>query len=116
MDRLRIAIVEDEPAQADILFRHLERFCGERGLELCSDRFLNGLDFVSEYTPRYDAVFLDIEMPHMNGMECAVRLREKDKEVALIFVTNMVQYAVKGYEVGRSDTSSSPSSISPFPF
>lgn len=100
MKGLKVAIVEDEVAQADILFDFLTRFCAERKLELHADRFLNGVDFVTEYSPRYDAVFLDIEMPHMNGMECAVKLREKDKDVSLIFVTNMVQYAVKGYEVG----------------
>lgn len=42
---------------------------------------------------------MDIEMPHMNGMDCAFKLREADKNVTLIFVTNLMQYAVKGYEV-----------------
>lgn len=34
----------------------------------------------------------------MNGMEASFRLRELDDNVTLIFVTNMAQYAVKGYE------------------
>lgn len=38
-------------------------------------------------------------MPQKNGMEAAIELRRQDKNVSLIFITNLVQYALKGYEV-----------------
>lgn len=38
-------------------------------------------------------------MPHLNGIDVARKLREIDCAVALIFVTNMAQYAICGYEV-----------------
>lgn len=97
---LRVAIVEDEPQQTENLRAMLARFAAECKTEIVAEAFPNGMDFISDYIPRYDVVFMDIEMPFMNGMDCAFKLREIDKNVQLIFVTNMVQYAVKGYEVG----------------
>ena len=46
-----------------------------------------------------DLVLLDYEMPGMNGMETAKALRKMDAAVILIFVTNLTQYAIMGYEV-----------------
>ena len=46
---------------------------------------------------------MDIEMPHLNGMEAAQKIRELDKEVVIVFITNMAQYAIKGYEVDALD-------------
>jgi DNA-binding LytR/AlgR family response regulator len=46
---------------------------------------------------------MDIELPNLNGMDIATKLREKDTRVALIFVTNMVQYAIRGYSVDAID-------------
>lgn len=96
---IRVAIVEDTKEHADSLNSFLVRFGKERGQEFSVAFFDNGMDFISDYDSRYDIIFMDIEMPHMNGMDCAFRLRDIDKNVALIFVTSMVQYAVKGYEV-----------------
>lgn len=96
---IRVAIVEDKKEHAESLNGFLDRFGKERGQEFSVDFFCNGMDFISDYNSCYDIVFMDIEMPHMNGMDCAFRLRRVDKNVALIFVTGMAQYAVKGYEV-----------------
>ena len=46
---------------------------------------------------------MDIEMPHLNGMEAAQKIRGLDKEVVIVFITNMAQYAIKGYEVDALD-------------
>jgi DNA-binding LytR/AlgR family response regulator len=46
---------------------------------------------------------MDIDMPHMNGMVAAEKLREIDPSVMLIFVTNLAQFAIKGYEVSAYD-------------
>ena len=97
---IRIAIVEDEDDYAKQLIGFLRQYEQEKETELSIEVFGNGMDFVSDYNAKYDVVFMDIKLPHMNGMQCAARLRRLDEEVALIFVTSMNQYALKGYEVG----------------
>lgn len=96
---IHCAIVEDDKQACDKLCQYLKRFSAEKDEPIVASTFQNAIDFLSEYYTKYDVVFMDIEMPMMNGMEAAHRLRELDKNVCLVFVTNMSQFAVKGYEV-----------------
>ena len=63
----------------------------------------NGLDFLAVYNKNFDVVLLDIMLPDINGMGTARKLRDMDNSVALVFVTNMAQFAIKGYEVDAAD-------------
>ena len=63
----------------------------------------NGLEFITNYQPGFDAVFMDIKMPLIDGMEAAEKLRKIDSDVILIFVTNMAQLAIRGYKVNAMD-------------
>ena len=98
-----IAIVEDNDADAELLRGYLDRYFDGGSERPTVRRFTNGMDFVSDYTPDCDIIFFDIEMPFMDGMEAAKRIRERDENVAIVFVTNMAQYAIRGYEVGAVD-------------
>ena len=46
-----------------------------------------------------DILLLDIQMPGIDGMKASYELRKIDKTVSIIFITSMVQFAQKGYEV-----------------
>ena len=46
---------------------------------------------------------MDIGLPGISGMEAAEMLRTRDAETLLIFVTDLAQFAVKGYEVDALD-------------
>ena len=48
----------------------------------------------------YDVVFLDIDMPQMSGIDLARKIHEQWPNTVIIFITNYVQYAPDGYEVG----------------
>ena len=101
---IRVAIVEDEKKYADKMVEYVKRFQEENpGETFLVSQFDNAVDFLSDYDPDTDIVFIDIEMPLMNGYEAAQRLRRDGNNVCLIFVTCMAQYAVKGYEVDAID-------------
>ena len=100
---MRIALVEDDKAQREILRSFCSRYAKEKHTEITLDEFEQPLLFLDRYDGRYDLVFMDILMPYMDGMACAAALREKDEQVALCFVTSMAQYAIHGYEVGAVD-------------
>lgn len=100
---LRIAIVEDSPKELELLQGCLDEYRVSRTLKMEYCVFGDAESFLEHYSADYDIVFMDIELPGMNGMDAAHRLRELDQKVALIFVTNMAQFAVKGYEVDALD-------------
>lgn len=100
---LKVAIVEDNKAAMEKLQGYLERYAQENEEKFDIAAFGDALAFLDNYRCIYDMVFMDIELPFINGMEAAKRLREIDSQVVLIFVTNMAQFAVKGYEVDALD-------------
>lgn len=99
----KIAIVEDNQTALEKLQGYLERYAQEHKENFDIAAFGDALDFLDSYRRIYDMVFMDIELPFINGMEAAQRLREIDQQVVLVFVTNMAQFAVKGYEVDALD-------------
>ena len=100
---MKIAIVEDERKEQEKLKEYLKRYEQEKNVTLDIDVFKDGLDILIDYKPHYDIIFLDIEMVHSNGMETARKIRDRDDNVTIIFVTNMAQYAIQGYSVGAFD-------------
>lgn len=99
----KFAIVEDNQDAADKLSGFLERYAQENGEVFELKVFHDALDFLDGYRMVYDIVFMDIELPGIDGMEAAHRMRRLDEKVVLVFVTNMASYAVKGYEVNAAD-------------
>ena len=99
----RVAIVEDDAEYADQLVEFLDRYRLESKEEMHSTIFRNGLNIVEDYQPVWDIILLDIEMPMLDGMTAAERIRVLDPDVILIFITTMAQYAIKGYEVDAMD-------------
>lgn len=100
---MKIAIVEDEDAAADLLHDYLMQYAEQKGVLIETVRFVDPTMLLEQYRPIYDLVFMDIVMPHINGYVAAQELRKLDENVLLIFVTNMRNYAIKGYEVGAFD-------------
>ena len=111
---MRVAIVEDLIENAHILQQYLDHYATERHMSIQISHYQNGLDFITDYHPVWDLILLDIEMPLLNGMEAAHKIREIDPDVLIIFITCLTQYAIEGYSVRALDYVLKPVKYYPF--
>ena len=100
---MKVAIVDDELKMRQIMTDYVKRFGEEAGIELETVTFESGEQFLKDYKMIYDIIIFDIDMPGINGIDTARKLRETDTNVTIIFVTNIAQYAINGYEVDAVD-------------
>lgn len=100
---IRVAIVEDERAQRELVHSYLSRFTSDYGETFSITDFVDGEDIIANYSSAFDIILMDIEMASMDGMTTARKIREHDTNVTIIFITNMAQYAISGYEVHAFD-------------
>lgn len=98
----RVLIVEDSPSEAETLKGFLARYAAERNVQISVEVLPSALEFVNSKHAA-DLILMDIDMPGINGMEAAEILRTYDETTPLMFVTNLAQYAVKGYSVDALD-------------
>lgn len=100
---LRIAVVEDEEQFVRQIEKYIQKYSQENGEPINTIIFRDGAEILENYQPVYDIILLDIEMPKVNGMDAAEKIREIDTDVVMVFITNMAQYAIRGYSVGALD-------------
>lgn len=100
---MRIAIVEDDEAMQRQLSGYLSDFYRERGGSCQITAFADGDEILENYKAAYDLIFLDIHMQRVDGMKTAEKIRQLDENVFLVFVTNLANYAIRGYSVGALD-------------
>lgn len=100
---LKIAVVEDSREYADFLKKKILEtdFKDEAEVELYLDsmRFLDAL----QEGERYQLCFSDVEMPGMDGVKLAEKIREKDSKMMLVFISSYLEYATEGYKVKAFD-------------
>ena len=94
-----IALIEDNDTASKKVFELIEQFKQENNVTLNVVRFNDADSFLQNYQQIYSVVLMDIQLPGIDGMQAAYKLREMDKTVSIIFITSMVQFAQKGYEV-----------------
>jgi two-component system, LytTR family, response regulator LytT len=98
---LRVMIVDDEQLARDELCYQLERVADVEVVAQAGNG-VEALSAVERHEP--DLVFLDIQMPGLNGFEVARRLLQREDEApALVFVTAFDQYAIEAFEVNAVD-------------
>ena len=91
--------VDDEPLVLQLtlsLFRDLPGFNEVEGFAGA----LEALDWLENHTP--DIALLDIDMPGMNGLELAARIREMHPDTAIIFLTGYSEYALEAFQLHAS--------------
>lgn len=98
---MNIAICEDEKNQLDQISSYVEEWAKENNVKANIDCFSNGDSFLfnMENSINYDIIFLDINMGKVSGIDVSNIIREKDKDVSIVFITGTTKYALYGYNV-----------------
>lgn len=98
---MNIAIVEDCREHSSILKHYIEEWSRNQKAKVQITEFANAEQFLfhNEEADSVDAVFMDIQMPGISGVELARKLREKNRETAIVFTTGIDDYIAEGYEL-----------------
>ncbi len=108
---MRVLIVEDEKAMAELLKKGLEE--ENHRVALAFDG-LDGLDLARHY--EFDAIVLDLMLPRVDGFEVARRLRQDGIPTPILILTarDAVPDIVKGLDLGADDYLTKPFSFEEF--
>ncbi|TMI61286.1 MAG: response regulator transcription factor [Bacteroidetes bacterium] len=96
---LKAIIIDDEPYCCEILAAMLESDCPDAEVTSICSNASDGLTAIRQHSP--DLVFLDVEMPKMNGFEMLEQLPAINFH--LIFTTSYDQYALKAIRFSAID-------------
>ena len=101
----RVLVVDDEAMLADLLSQALRH----EGWETATAK--DGLDALAKASSFHpDVVILDVQMPRMDGLEALERLRARDPELPVLFLTarDAVADRVQGLRAGADDYVTKP--------
>jgi two-component system, LytTR family, response regulator len=93
----KVILIDDEPLAREIIKAYLKYFDDIEVVQECGDGF-EGVKAIQEHKP--DLIFLDIQMPKINGFEM---LELVDAKPSVIFITAYDSYAIKAFEANAVD-------------
>lgn len=96
---MKAILVDDERNALEMLEWMLQKNCPEVEIVAMCDSPLEGLEKIKSLKP--DVIFLDIEMPQLNGFDLLDRLGKHESDV--IFTTAYNQFAIKAFKVCALD-------------
>lgn len=100
---IRIAFLDDDTQDLRLLEENIRRYFEMHGGDFALYPFTDGEELLLQYDQGFDLLFLDVELRRSDGLDVARRIRERDQNAVLIFVSRMAHYAVDGYAVDAMD-------------
>lgn len=109
---MNIAIVDDLVSEREMLRSLLKEYETKNRQPMRIEEFQSGHDLLCHYIPdRFDVIFLDIYLNDENGVDCALKLRQLDENVNLIFLTTSSEFGVKSYDARAADYILKPATL-----
>lgn len=94
---LRLAVCDDEERERKRLAEMLAEYGKDHPMK--EPDFYGGGEALLLSGKKYDVILLDIDMEGLNGIETAERIRQQDKKVKLIYITNYSDYTIFAFAV-----------------
>lgn len=99
---MKIAVCDDEEYYLNKIEKMIRSSLYKHGIsryEIVT--YMSGKEFCSEESEllEYDVVFLDINMPELNGLEIARKIREYSSNILIVFITAFIDYSLEGYKL-----------------
>lgn len=94
----KIAIVDDEQEMLEIVSKCMKESIQDIRIEI--ETFTSAEEFLKKSEEEeFDILVTDIDMPGMDGMELGRRVRAKQSDMSLVFLTSYSEYAVESYKI-----------------
>ena len=106
---ISILVCDDLPEERANLIRKLRAYEQTHDAELEIETASDGAELIAKWQPdRWEIIFLDIYMPHLNGIEAARQLRKVDIRCEIVFVTTSWDHGMEGYALKAMDYLTKP--------
>ncbi|HSH36181.1 LytR/AlgR family response regulator transcription factor [Schnuerera sp.] len=96
-----IGICDDDRYFLDYIGYKIEKILEKKNISYKIHRLSNGIELLNAYDEKnkpFDIIFLDIDMPKIDGLEVAEVIRKKDEETILMFLTSMDNEVYKTFK------------------
>lgn len=95
---MQVAVCDDEKILYEELCLYLNEYSRIKGEPILTYYFSNGHELLASDL-NFDLIFMDYQMDDINGLETSQRIRAKDKNITIIFLTSYPQIVFKSFEV-----------------